>query len=412
VASFLRGAARALARGGPAYWVWLGFLLLLIGCGVGPYAAQLRDGLAVTGMRDPMSWGLYIGNFTFLAGLGATSVLLALPELLRDRSPLRRLTVFAELLAVSAVVMCILFVTVDVGRPERVLSLIPFVGRLHLPASMLAWDVVILGAFGVAATAIVVHQLVTTFHGRAGDRRVVVALALIAAPLAVGMPTALIYGGLAARPGWHTAALAPRFLASAFCASLAVMIVLSQALDRLTALRIDARAVQRLARLLAVAACANLFLKAAELFTELSSGHAEHVRYLYAGLDGRAAMTPYVWGGLACDLLALALLLVPWTRRRFFTLSLACALAFVGVYIDKGMAFVVGGFVPSPLGEVFEYVPTVAELRIAAAIFGIGFLLFTLTSKVAVLIETGELRHVDVAPSSVRDGVAPAAVEG
>ena len=41
----------------------------VVAFGAYAYFLQLRDGLAVTGMRDTVSWGLYITNFVFFIGI-------------------------------------------------------------------------------------------------------------------------------------------------------------------------------------------------------------------------------------------------------------------------------------------------------------------------------------------------------
>jgi molybdopterin-containing oxidoreductase family membrane subunit len=50
------------------------------------------------------------------------------------------------------------------------------------------------------------------------------------------------------------------------------------------------------------------------------------------------------------------------------------------VYIEKGMGLIIPGLTPDALGEIYEYYPTLTELRVAAGIFALGFLVFTLKS--------------------------------
>ncbi len=76
-------------------------------------------------MRDQVSWAFYIGNFTFLVGVAAAAVLLVIPAYVYNWKPIKEIAIFGELLAISAIVMCLLFVTVDIGRPDRVLAPAP-----------------------------------------------------------------------------------------------------------------------------------------------------------------------------------------------------------------------------------------------------------------------------------------------
>ena len=85
-------------------------------------------------MRDQVSWGFYIGNFTFLVGVAAAAVVLVIPAYVYDWKPIREIVIFGELLAVSAIVMCLLFVLVDIGQPGPLLAPDPALGAPELPA--------------------------------------------------------------------------------------------------------------------------------------------------------------------------------------------------------------------------------------------------------------------------------------
>ena len=89
----------------------------------------------------------------------------------------------------------------------------------------------------------------------------------------------------------------------------------------------------------------------------------------------------------------------PLRRQRRF-LNAACVLAFIGIWIEKGMGFVVPGFIPTPLGEVFEYSPTAIELIVAAGIWAFGALVFTLFAKASIAISLGDVRAADSAPAA------------
>ncbi len=131
----------------------------LIASGGLAYARQVRTGLVITAMRDQVSWGFYIGNFTFLVGVAAAAVVLVIPAYVYDWKPIREIVIFGELLAVSAIVMCLLFVLVDIGRPDRFWHLMPGVGHLNFPQSILAWDVLVLNLYFVVNFVVVTHIL-------------------------------------------------------------------------------------------------------------------------------------------------------------------------------------------------------------------------------------------------------------
>ncbi|MCW8985748.1 MAG: polysulfide reductase NrfD, partial [Thermoanaerobaculales bacterium] len=323
-------------------------------------------------------------------GVAAAAVMLVIPAYIYDWKPIKEIAIFGELLAVSSIVMCMLFVLVDVGRPDRAWHLMPFFGSLNLPSSLLGWDVLVLNAYLVLNVVIVGHLLYTGFHKRPYRRRFVVPLLLFSIPAAVGIHTvtAFVYAGVAARPFWNSAILAPRFLASAFCSGPAILLILFQILRRTTSIEIKEEAIWKIAELMAYAMFLNLFLFGAEIFKEYYSNthHLIHTQYLFSGIHGHRALVPFAWASLIASVIAFLLFLVPATRRNLVTLNLGCLLIYSGVYIEKGMALVIPGMTPDTLGEFYEYVPTLTEVRIGAGIFAIGFLVFTMLCKIAIPI--------------------------
>ncbi len=390
-------AVRLLLRGGKAYWTWIAILTTLIIWGVMAYVDQLTDGLIVTNMRDQVSWAFYIGNFTFLVGVAAAAVVLVIPAYVYHWKPIKEIAILGEILAISAIIMCLLFVVVDMGHPERAWHLIPGVGHMNFPKSMLAWDVLVLTLYLTLNSFIVGHILYRGIQGRAYNSSLIVPLVLFSIPAAVGIHTvtAFLYAGLPGRPYWNASILAPRFICSAFCSGPAIMLILFQILQRTTNIAIKEEAISKVAELMAYAMFINLFLLGAEVFKEYYSAteHLVHLQYLFNGLGNQRALVPFGWASVICGIAAFLIFLFPQTRRNVVTLNLGCLLIYASVYIEKGMGLVIPAFTPDVLGEVYVYIPTFHELRIGAGIFSIGFLVFTLLCKVAVPILTGEFAN-------------------
>jgi Ni/Fe-hydrogenase subunit HybB-like protein len=125
------------------FWVWILSLLVVIGVAFVAYIGQLSQGLTVTGMSRDISWGLYIGQLTFFVGVAASAVMLVLPYYLHNVKEFGRITVIGEFLAIAAVIMCMLFVVVDMGMPMRVMNVF-----LHpTPNSPLFWDATVLTGY-------------------------------------------------------------------------------------------------------------------------------------------------------------------------------------------------------------------------------------------------------------------------
>ncbi len=250
---FVTGSIRCMVRGGTAYYAWIGALLVLILVGAFGLIDQFSNGLIATNMRDQVSWAFYIGNFTFLVGVAAAAVLLVIPAYIYNWKPIKEITIFGELLAISAIVMCLGFVISDIGRPDRFWHLIPFVGRMNVPSSLLGWDVIVLNLYLALNLVIVTYLLYCSFTNREHKGAFVNPLIILSIPAAIGIHTvtAFVYNGLPGRPFWNSAILAPKFIASAFCSGPAILLILLQILRRTTRLEIKDEAIWKIAELMA-----------------------------------------------------------------------------------------------------------------------------------------------------------------
>jgi Ni/Fe-hydrogenase subunit HybB-like protein len=399
---FLSGSLKLMVKGSRAYYAWLAFLVLLSLYGLVGVFRQFGGGLILTNMRDQVSWAYYIGNFTFLVGVAAAAVMLVIPAYIYDWKPIKEIAILGELLAISAVIMCLGFVIVDIGRPDRFWHLIPFLGLMNFPDSLLAWDVLVLTGYLLLNLFIVGYLLNSSYHNRPYKKSVVYPLVILSIPMAVSIHTvtAFLYNGLAARPFWNASILAPRFLASAFCSGPAILLIILQILRRTTHLEIKKEAIWKIAELMAYAMAFNLFLLGAEVFKEFYSAaeHVVYIKYLFFGLEGHNAIVPYAWISVIASIIALVLFLVPRTRKNPVTMNIGAALILIGVYIEKGVGLVVPGLTPDTLGEIYEYFPSGLELQIALGIFALGFLVFTLLIKVAVPISMGRFHQKKTSP--------------
>lgn len=401
-------AVRQIFIGDRTYYLWVAFLSFFILLGLSAYFDQLNRGLITTAMRDQVSWGLFISNFTFLVGVAAAAVLLVIPAYLYNFKPIKEIVLFGELLAITAITMCILFIMVDMGQPARVWHILPIIGAMHFPASLLAWDVVVLNGYLAINSIIAFYVLYRLSIGKEYSMSVIGPLIILSIPWAVSIHTvtAFLYNGLSARPFWNASILAPRFLASAFCSGPAIMLILFQIIRKRSEVEIDNRAIFKIAELIAYAMGLNLFLLGAEAFKEFYSGSVDSysIEYLYFGLHGKASLVPWMWAATLMNITAFLLFLTPRTRENFTTLNIGCVLIIMGVYIEKGMGLIVPGFVPDTLGEIYEYSPTTSEILVTMGIWACGALLYTLLLKFAVPIYTGKLRF----ETKERRGYAPA----
>ncbi|MGZ3703069.1 MAG: sulfate reduction electron transfer complex DsrMKJOP subunit DsrP [Bdellovibrionota bacterium] len=389
-------------RGGPRFYLWMGALLVLMSTGAVFYLDQFARGLIVTNLSDQVSWGAYIANFTFLVGVAAAAVLLVVPAYVYHHKPTKDIVLLGELLAVAAIMMCLMFILVDMGRPDRFLHVLPYFGRLNFPRSVLAWDVIVLNGYLLLNLHISGYVLFMKYRGRAPSPFFYLPVVFLSILWAVSIHTvtAFLYSGFGSRPFWNEAILAPRFLISAFAGGPAILTIAFRSIQRFTKMPISEDVFTLLKRIVAITMPVNLFLLFCELFKEFytNSTHVASARYLYFGLHGAHMLQPFIWSAISLDLLALAVFLIPRLRDNNKIFLAASFMAVVGIWTEKGMGLIIPGFIPSPLGDIVEYTPSLHEFFVCLGIWATGLFIYTLLAKVAVGILTGDLKESPTAP--------------
>lgn len=371
-------------QGSKKYFGWIAALGAVILVGFGFYLYQYTFGLGITGMSRDVSWGFYIAQFTFLVGVAAGGVMLVLPYYLHDYKAFGKITILGEFLAVSAVTMCLLFIIADLGQPMRALNVLLY----PTPTSILFWDMVVLNGY-LFLNIIIGWKVLEAERSETKPPMWIKPLIYLSIPWAFGIHTvtAFLYCGLPGRGFWMTAILAPRFLASAFASGPAFLILLAFILRKTTKFDAGKEAIQMLSKIVTYAAITNLFFLGCEIFVVMYSQlpeHMDHFIYLFFGLDGHNSLVPWMWTAIILMVIAVILLLNPAIRKNETMLIFACIILFIGTWIDKGMGMIAGGFVPSPLHHVNEYMPTFPEIMISLGIYATGFLILTVLYKIVI----------------------------
>jgi molybdopterin-containing oxidoreductase family membrane subunit len=335
-------------------------------------------------MSQNVTWGIYIAQFTFLVGVAASAVMVVLPYYLHNYKTFGKMVILGEGLAVSAVIMCMLFIFVDMGQPTRVTNVLLH-PTLH---SMMFWDMMALGGY------LVLNLLIgaVTFDAERKEGPPpgwIKPIIILSIPWAVSIHTvtAFLYSGLEARTFWMTAILAPRFLASAFASGPSLLILLALLLRKVSKFDPGEEAIRKLALIVTYAMTVNVFFVGVEAFTALYSDMPHHVHafeYLYVGFEGHDALVPWMWTGAALTVVTVTLLLIPRVRNNLKVLGFIAAGVILAIWIEKGVGMVVTGFIPNPLGHVTDYAPTGIEIAITAGVYAIGALMLTLIYKIVV----------------------------
>ena len=390
-AAFVKDVITWSLSGGLAYQIYLCILAALMVLGVYAYFVQISEGLSATNMSDIVSWGFYIANFTFLVGVAAAAVMIILPSYIFKDKDLHKVVIIGELVAIGALLMCLMFVFVDMGAPWNAWHLIPGIGLFNWPTSLLTWDVLVLNGYLVLNLLVPAYILYCHYYHRKPNKKLYLPFVFISIFWAFGihLVTAFLYQGLPARPFWNNPLMGPRFLASAFAAGPALIMIVLVIIQTTTSFRVEDAVFNKIRRISVVAAIINLIMLFSEVFKEfyLPTHHSLPAIYLYFGLKGHTALVPWIWTAISMNLIGTLTLAFNPGKNNPRMLVPACVLLFVGIWVEKGIGLIVPGLVPSPLGEVVNYAPSWVEVSITLGILALGIFVVSLLLKPALMIE-------------------------
>jgi Ni/Fe-hydrogenase subunit HybB-like protein len=391
VIAFVKDVITWSLSGGLVYQIYLCLLAALMALGVYAYFVQIKVGLAATNMSDIVSWGFYIANFTFLVGVAAAAVMIILPSYIFKDKDLHKVVIIGEVVAIGALVMCLMFVFVDLGAPWNAWHMIPIIGLFNWPTSLLTWDVLVLNGYLVLNLMVPAYILYCHYYHRKPNEKLYLPFVFISIFWAFGihLVTAFLYQGLPARPFWNNPLMGPRFLASAFAAGPALITIVLIIIQSTTSFRVDDQVFNKIRRITVVAAIINLIMLFSEVFKEfyLPTHHSLPAIYLYFGLKGHTALVPWIWTAIVMNLLGTLTLAFNPGKNNPVILLPACILLFLGIWIEKGIGLIVPGLVPSPLGEVVDYAPSWVEVSITLGVLALGIFVVSMLLKPALIIE-------------------------
>ncbi len=384
-------------KGGPKFYAWLGFLCLFVVAWTYGNIMQWSEGMIVTGLTDQVSWGLYLANFVFLVGVAAGAVTVVFPAYVYKHKALHEVTVLGEMLAIAAVVMCMLFVLNHMGRPDRLWHMLPFIGIYNWPGSMLTWDVIVLCGYLVLNIIGGFYYLYKKYAQEPLNNKFYLPVIFIAIvwALSIHTVTAFLINTMPARPMWHHGMMPIRFISTAFAAGPALIIIVFTIIRNNTKLWIKDEAIDLLSQIVVWCLGIALFLTLSEVVTEFyhPTEHSLGLQYLIFGHNGLNALVPWFWFSIIALIGSFILLLIPGIRKDHKKLPYICAVVFAGIWVEKGMGLLIPGSIPTPIGEFTQYSPTLIEIFNCLGNWAIGFIVLTLLLKGAIGILLGEVKY-------------------
>jgi molybdopterin-containing oxidoreductase family membrane subunit len=395
-------------KGGTKYYAWLLFLAFFIL--IGSYTAYLQftQGLIVTGATDQITLESFFASFVFTAHVAAAAVLVVAPGYLYHRQDMKELAVIGEIVAMVFVATGITFVLFHMGRPDRIFHMIPGIGFMNFPNSMLAYDTIVLNVYLILNCIGVVYILYKKYIGKFEAKELaiwfkpIVFLAIAWGPL-IHIVTAFVLASNARIGTWSSAVLPFAFLSMAGASGPALIVLLFLLIRKNTKLAINDSVIDLMTTIIAWSLGIIILVFAAEIFTLLYPGtmHADSLKYTMFGHNGLNAYVPWFWGVMVAIVGSFVALLFSKVRRSYDRwLPLVCFVVFVAILTEKPMVLVFPAFSPTPLGEYAEYHVTLIEFFNVLFVWALGFLSLTLILKGAIGILTGEVSHDKSSASS------------
>jgi Ni/Fe-hydrogenase subunit HybB-like protein len=394
--SFTTDYTRYVLKGGTKFYAWMGSLALLIVGMMYVFYLQNTDGLIVTGMTSQISDGLYLANLVFLVGVAAGAVTIVFPAYVYHHEGMHKVAVLGEMLAITAVIMVMVFVFAHMGRPDRLWHMIPPRG-IYSFSSMLGWDVMVLNGYLILNFVCGFYYLWCKYTGNPVNQKWFIPLVYVAIAwaLSIHTVTAFLMANNPARPMWFHSMMPIRFIATAFAAGPALIILIFLVIRKNTRFWVDDSAIKLLTTIVQFCLGIAIFLTLSEVVVELyaRTEHANGLYYLMFGLHGLTGLVPWFWSSLVLMVCAFVMFFMPSFRNDFNRLQIPCVMAFAGIWIEKGMGLIVPGYIPSPIGEVTEYHPSFVEWLMVLGIWAFGFFILTILLKGAIGILLGEIKH-------------------
>jgi molybdopterin-containing oxidoreductase family membrane subunit len=393
--SFTTDYTRYILKGGTKFYAWMGSLAVLMVGMMYVFYLQNTDGLIVTGMTSQIHDGLYFANLVFLVGVAAGAVTIVFPAYAYHHEGMHKVAVLGEMLAITAVIMVMMFVFAHMGRPDRLWHMVPPWG-IYSFSSMLGWDVMVLNGYLILNAICGFYYLWCKYTGNPINRKWFIPLVFVAIvwALSIHTVTAFLISTMPSRPMWHHSMMPIRFISTAFAAGPALIILIFLIIRKNTKFWIDDSAINLLSTIVTWCLGIAIFLTMSEVVVELyaRTEHANGLYYLMFGLHGLTKLVPWFWTSVILMIGSFLFLIFPAYRLNYKVLPILCATTFAGIWIEKGMGLIVPGFIPTPIGEVTEYYPSFVEVLLTIGIWAFGFFILTILLKGAIGILLGEIK--------------------
>ncbi len=403
-----------LERGRGAYLLG-GALLVIFIWTMYMYSIQIREGLGVTGLNRPISWGFYIVNFVFFIGISHAGTLISAILRLSNAEWRRPITRMAEV--ITAIVLAIggLHPIIDLGRPDRMLDLI-YYGRLQSP---LLWDITAITCYFTASTIYLYLPMIPDIArlrdmgarpewlykfmswGWTGTEpqkkileRAISILMVMIIPIAISVHTVISFiFSMTLQPGWHSTIFGPYFVVGAIFSGIAAILLIMIVCRKVFHLEGYLKQIhfQYLSTLLLVMSLLWLYFTFSEYLTGVY-GHEPHemtiILYKFTG-----DYWPIFWGMILCNFVIPVTILSNKKLKTITGIFVASTAVIVGMWLER-LNIVVPSLANPRLPMPPQiYLPTLVEWALFLAGLTFFALVFLLFSKFFPVISVWEIQE-------------------
>jgi Ni/Fe-hydrogenase subunit HybB-like protein len=397
------------------------FLASVCALGLTAFIRQACVGLAVTGMSNYFSWGVYIINFVFFIGISHAGTLVSAILRVTGAEWRRPITRMAEAITLFALLIGGPMVIIDMGRPDRIWHVFRY-GRLQSP---ILWDVLSVSTY-LAGSALYLYlpmipdmamlrdypkpiaawrrwvytKMAIGWKGTPDQRhrleRAITIMSLVIIPVAVSVHTVVSWiFSMTLRPGWHSTIFGPYFVIGAIFSGIAALltamglfVTVFPTLKRFITLDVF----RKLASLLLAVTLLYIYFTVSEYGTMGYTSESSDARLLDVLFRGEFAWM--FWTMATVGLIVPAIILALPKTRTFRGIIMASVMINIGMWLKRYVIVVPTlstPFMPAPSGVIPHYVPTWVEWSITAGAFCGFCLMYMLFAKMFPIISIWEV---------------------
>lgn len=402
---------------------WMAFLTTLLVICLYAYYIQIKEGLGVTGLRDYVSWGMYIANFVFFVAASLIGMLITAVLGLAGVKWITPIARIAEIIAIGFAAVAGLVIVSDMGRPERLIYVFLY-GRIQSP---ILWDVTVVTTYVLISTILLYLPLIPDLKILARNpalpkwlqkayeflsinwkgsneqykllHKAIKIMSVLIVPVALSIHTVTSWlFASTTREGWNSTIFGPYFVTGAFVAGVGCLVIAMYFFRNNYKLHnyITDDHFDKIGKLLVLVSLVYLYFNVNEF---LVPGYKEYPgahTHLHELLAGKHAFL--FWFTQFIGLILPIVLLIFKRFRKPFSMMLIGLGVVIGAWLKRYIIVIPTQEHPFlPIQNVPDnflvYKPTLIEISITLASIILTLMIITVLSKVFPIIPIWETAH-------------------